>query len=147
MGALFGKSFVAGDINGIAYTAARCADFLRLVPQAGSCEAAATAHHFDEVVFYRLGAGGLGLLGLAAVLILRRRYPRLSGVRLLPPVVVPTVGAVLFGIAGAGLLSLSLGKLTVGGTTGAGSYLSAALVSLPIFAWYGTRFVRSLQAA
>jgi hypothetical protein len=49
LGLAFGKQYVTGDINGITYTTQRCADFLSYHPEAANCEAAATAHHFDEV--------------------------------------------------------------------------------------------------
>src|SRR2546430_4880402 len=65
MRAAFGDRFVAGDAEGIAYTAERCADFLEYVPGAADCEAAASGHHADEVVFYRIGVGLPGTLVLA----------------------------------------------------------------------------------
>jgi hypothetical protein len=49
LGLAFGKQYVTGDIIGITYTSGRCADFLSYHPEAADCEAAATAHHFDEV--------------------------------------------------------------------------------------------------
>src|SRR5947207_2842912 len=52
-GRVFGEDFVAGDGPGVTYTAERCADFLRYFPNAVSCNAAAAAHHYGEVVEYR----------------------------------------------------------------------------------------------
>ena len=70
--ALFGPGFLAGDANGVTYTAARCADFRGFFPQAGSCAAAAAMHHSDEIVSERLAAGILGLILLLAWLLVRR---------------------------------------------------------------------------
>ena len=70
--AVAGPGFLAGDVNGVTYTAARCADFLGFFPQAGSCAAAAAMHHSDEIVSERLAAGILGLLLLLAWLLVRR---------------------------------------------------------------------------
>jgi hypothetical protein len=70
--ALAGPGFLAGDVNGVTYTAARCADFLGFFPEAGSCAAAAAMHHSDEIVSERLAAGILGLLLLLVWLLVRR---------------------------------------------------------------------------
>lgn len=69
--ALLGPAFLAGDVNGVTYTAARCADFLGFFPQAESCAAAAAMHHSDEIVSERLAAGVLGLLLLLVWLLMR----------------------------------------------------------------------------
>lgn len=70
--AILGPAFLAGDVNGVTYTAARCADFLGFFPQAGSCAAAAAMHHSEEIVSERLAAGILGLLLLLVWLLVRR---------------------------------------------------------------------------
>ncbi len=72
----FGQDFVAGDLAGVSYSTARCADFFSFHPEAGSCGEAATAHHLDEVVDMRLGAGLIGLLGLVPLFASRRLLPR-----------------------------------------------------------------------
>src|SRR5437870_3226079 len=97
LGAVAGKAFVAGDPPGVTYTAVRCRDFLEYAPHARSCTEAATAHHFDEVVWYRVAAGVLGcVVFLALVWARRRREPQ----ELQPESFVPTVAAAVFGIAG-----------------------------------------------
>ena len=55
MRAAFGDRFVAGDAEGITYTADRCADFQEYFPGAEDCEAAASGHHADEVTSVRSG--------------------------------------------------------------------------------------------
>ena len=138
MRAAFGDHFLAGDYNGITYTAARCADFERFHPGAGSCEAAASAHHADEVVFYRTAAGALGAAALAAWLVLRRRY-RAS----LSHGMVSTVGTTLFGLAAAALALAAVNQLE----GGAGQWLSAAVVSLAVAAAFGRSAMRELSPA
>lgn len=138
MGSLWGKSFVAGDPHGITYTAARCADFQEYHPRP-TCEQAATAHHFDEVVGYRLDAGVLGLLGLGAYAVARRRRQqvRVGG---LPETFVPTVAAAVFAVGGGGLLLMAFGQMG----PGSGEYLSGALVALVAAGWYGRTLLRRL---
>ncbi|HZU75656.1 MAG TPA: permease prefix domain 1-containing protein [Dehalococcoidia bacterium] len=145
MGSVFGERFVAGDTNGVTYTPARCRDFMEYEPQAPDCEAAATAHHFGEVVGYRIALGVLGICALAVYALVRRRYPYLAGVRVLPDGFVPTVGAALFGAAAALLLFQSLGQLAVGDASGVGAYLSGGIVSAVAFcgcAWPLLRMLR-----
>ena len=131
MGAAFGKAFVSADTNGVTYTPSRCADFLEYHPEARTCEAAATAHHFDEVVSYRLAAGVLGIAVLGAWWLARRRrwfWPNAADA--VPDGFGASVGAALFGVAAAGLLVQSVGAIVVGGdSSGTGQYLSGGLVA------------------
>lgn len=143
MGAAFGKSFVAADVSGVTYTPARCADFLEYEPGASDCDAAATAHHFGEVVEYRVAAGVLGLLALAGYAVLRRRFRR-AGARLLPRGFVATVGAALFGVAGLALLGQGMGQLVFDGGRGAGALLSGGIVSAGVFAVYAAMLLRAV---
>ena len=72
-GRAFGPAFVAGDGPGVTYTAARCAEYLRLFPGAGGCAGAAATDHWGEVVQYRVLIGVLGLFALVAFGLARRR--------------------------------------------------------------------------
>ena len=147
MGAMFGKAFVSGDTNGITYTPERCADFLSYFPDAGSCEAAATEHHFDEVVSYRVAAAVPGLIVLAAWWFLRRRFAR-PGRPVLLPGIEPAVGAALFGVAALGLMGTTSARIVFGGSaTGAGEFLSGGIVSLVAFEVYALRTWRALALA
>jgi hypothetical protein len=131
-----GASFLAGDGTGIAYTPARCADFLTYFPGAASCEAAAALHHADEIVTYRVALGAVGLSLLVAYAARRRitgRQDR-SGWRL-PPVATPAVAAVVFAGAAAvlllGTVGLWVGEARHGvAPTGIGGMLSGGVVSL-----------------
>jgi hypothetical protein len=129
LGGAFGKPFVSGDPPGVTYTAARCADFLEYHPEARTCAAAATAHHFDEVVQYRVAAGVLGLIGLLVYGVLRRTRP-FAGLAWAPRAdLVGVVGAGAFGVA---MVVLGGGGLAeaASGLNGAGQLVSAGLVSL-----------------
>ena len=141
MGSAWGKAFVSGDPPEIRYTAARCAQFQEYYPRP-TCEEAATAHHFDEVVTYRLAAGVLGLLALGSYWVARRRVDPTVGV--LPEAFVPTVGAAVFGVAAAGLLFQGLGQLPAGSSNGAGQYLSGGIVALVAGAYFVRSLVRTL---
>ncbi|HZQ38670.1 MAG TPA: permease prefix domain 1-containing protein [Dehalococcoidia bacterium] len=143
-GAVFGKSFVSGDTNGVTYVPARCADFLSYFPNAGSCEAAATAHHFGEVVTYRIAAGVLGLLALGGCWWLRRRLGR-EGRGALPEGFTATVGAALFGLAALALLGMGGLPLLLGRPNGAGGLLSGGMVALAVFAGFGGAFLRVIR--
>jgi hypothetical protein len=146
LGSAFGSQFVAGDPPDRMYTPERCADFAEYHPGAADCRTAAAAHHFDEVVDYRLAAGVLGVLGLGGILALRRRFPVLAGHARLPDGFSATVGASLFGVAAAILLGSGLLGLLFGQTDGVGELLSGGVVSLMVFAVYGLALLRSLLA-
>jgi hypothetical protein len=144
MGAAFGKAFVSGDAPGVTYTAERCADYFEYFPNASDCADAATQHHFEEVVFYRLTAGVLGLLVLGGLFVVRRRYPRGAGVRLLPESFAPTVVATLFGIAALYLLGNSM-QIAFGITDGTGALLSGGVVALAGLAIFALPLLRTLR--
>jgi hypothetical protein len=147
MGSVWGKAFVAGDADGVTYTASRCADFVEYFPHAGSCTAAAVDHHFDEIVSYRLAVGVLGLAALAVLAVLHRRRRRTGPTsRLLPPAFVPTIGAAVFGMAAIILGFDGLNLLLQGTTHGAGGQLSAAIVSGAAAVAFGWRLLRELSA-
>jgi len=150
MGMAFGKDFVAGDVAGVTYTPARCADYLEYHPEAGTCGRAATAHHFDETVEYRLAAGVLGVMVLAGLFVVRRsrvlhrRIPLGNGIGLLPDGFVATVGAGVFGCAAAALLVSGLAQLP-GTGGGAGGDISGGLVAAAIAAVFAVGLLRALS--
>jgi hypothetical protein len=141
LGAVAGKAFVAGNPPGVTYTTARCREFLEYVPHARSCAAAATAHHFNEVVWYRLAAGVLG--GAAFVALgwaRRRRQPQ----ELQPETFVPTVAAAVFGIAGIGLIGQGVDNVILKPGGGGGSYLSGGVVALVVASWFTIPIFKAL---
>ena len=138
--AALGSRFVAGDPIGVTYTPARCADFLEYHAESSTCEAAASAHHADEVQFYRVVAGVVGVGALAIWRWkIRRPLSRLS-VEL-----VPAIGAAVFGLVGVGLLVQGLSMLTEGPSHGPGEWLSAAVVAIALAALYGVRLLAQLR--
>jgi hypothetical protein len=144
MGTAFGKSFVAGDPSGTAYTASRCRDFFEYAPHAHTCEQAAIVHHYGEIVDYRLAAGVLGLIVLAAWWFVRRRT-RLAR-DLLPDGFAATIGLSLTGVGAALLVVSGLGRLAFDDGRGAGGDLSGGVVSFALAAWFALSVWRVLAA-
>jgi hypothetical protein len=144
LGDRLGAQFVAGDPPDRLYTADRCADFAEYHPEAADCRAAAAAHHFDEVVEYRMALGILGVLGLGVVLLARWRVPLLVSHEVLPASFAPTVGASLFGMAAVVLLGSSVPSLLLGNPDGVGQLLSGGVVSLVVFLGFAARLRRTL---
>ena len=136
MGTAFGKSFVAGDGSGITYTPERCAQYLRLWPNAANCTQAALFDHYDEVVFYRVVVGIVGLVALAGLWFLRRQ----TWSSRLPGWFAPMVGASIFGIAALGLVGTTTGSA---GQIGAG--LSGAIVAAVVAVVYALQLARYLS--
>ena len=128
-GRLYGAGFVAGDGPGVAYTPDRCVDYFEYFPHAASCEDAAALHHWGEVVSSRVAVGVLGVLALLLLWLVRRRTA-LGSPQWTPPrgtVLIPL--AVLFGLAGLGLVGFSAMQLAYGDRTMVGANLSAGIVS------------------
>jgi hypothetical protein len=144
MRAAFGPAFVAGDPQGVTYTASRCADFLEYHPEAGGCEAAASDHHADEVVWYRIAAGLMGALLLGARWVLARRRPGWWSAPI-PAAVAPAIGAAMFGAAALGLGAQGIGVLAFeGGSHGPGQWISAGAVSLVVCVAFAASLWRAL---
>jgi hypothetical protein len=144
MALALGKSFVAGDPPEITYSADRCADYFEYEPHAGTCEEAATLHHFGEVVTYRWVAGVLGLLLLGGHAVVRRRWTWMRDRAELPDGFEATVGAAVFGVAAAALLGQSLETFAAGETAGVGDYLSGGVVSAMVALVFGLSLYRTL---
>ena len=142
MGGVFGKSFVAGDSYGVTYTPARCAQYLSGDPGATSCTRAALDDHFDEIVYYRLAVGVLGLGTLAGCWFARRRLRALVRAAALPSLLGDTAGAAVFGVAA--LLLLLDGVAGASATGSQGGQLSGGIVAALVALWYCRALARSL---
>jgi hypothetical protein len=145
MGAVVDKDFVAGDQPGVTYTAERCAEFRTLQPKAATCADAAVAHHYDEVVWYRVDAGILGVLVLGGWWFVRHRRLRSGRPESLPPVLVAVVGTVLFGAAAVALVGGGTMQAAVGGGSQAGALLSGGIMASVVAVAFGAWLLKSLR--
>ncbi|MBO0822351.1 MAG: hypothetical protein J2P27_00660 [Actinobacteria bacterium] len=133
-GDALGPAFVAGDPTGVTYTPSRCADYFEYFPKAHSCAAAAAMHHWGEIVQGRVALGVLGLIALAAGLLIRRALGQRWALWRPPAGLVVLVTVALAGSAAVGMLGPSLMELAFGGRNGVGVRLAdgtvAAIVAL-----------------
>ena len=90
---------------------------------------------------YRIGAGVLGAVVLAAWSLARRR----DGGATLPPTLVPAIGATAFGGAAAALAVEGIDALVrYGANGGAGQWLSGALVAGVVAAWFAGKLINGV---
>ena len=140
--ATLGDRFVAGDLPGRTYDAARCRELREYAPPKTSCLDAAAIHHSDEVVLYRVAAGIAGLAALVLWWAARRRVH----VRALPPCLVPALAVTAFGLAAAVTATQAANALVEGGMrAGAGQWLSASAIAAVAAAVFAVALLRSLQ--
>ncbi len=141
-----GPQFVAGDLPGVSYDAARCAELREYATLGANCLTAAARHHTDEVETYRLAAGVLGMIGLATWWALRRRW-RPPTTTALPTGLVDAVAATAFGIAALFLVAQATNGLAARTTDGLGQWASGALVASActvVFAWRAMHDLRAV---
>ncbi len=144
LGAVGGARFLA-DSPGRVLSASDCARWMAADPRALTCHQAAVSDWAAETVFYRLAAGLLGAAALAVFVLARRRLGRRGRWTALPPAVVDTVAATLFGASGVWLLGMGVNAGVGASGHGAGQWLSAAPVALAAAAVFGLRLLRDLQ--
>jgi hypothetical protein len=135
-GRIWGAGFVAGDLPGVAYTAARCAVLQGPYPGL-DCAQAAAEHHWGEVVEYRVVLGVLGLV----LLLVWRLLPREA---VLPAGLAPSLAAAAFLLAAAATGVQAL-NAAVQGSQGMGAWLSADVVALPLAAVFAVTALRRMR--
>jgi len=138
--ALGGNRFLVDSPPGQSFDLAHCATWLALSPHAHSCREAALSDWANEAVFYRLAVGVIGLMALAAFVLMRRRWRW----GLMPVTVLDAVAAAAFGLASAAVLISGLNAAVGAHGHGVGQWLSAALIALPAGAVAGVRLLRDL---
>ena len=137
LGGLWGSRFLVTAPTSSDLTAASCARWLAHA-STPSCARAALDDWTFETVGYRIALGVMGLIGFGLWVGLRRAAARRGLRGGLPALVVDTVGAVCFGVAGLWLAGMGVDALAVSSGHGAGQWLSAAPLSLAlagVFAW------------
>ncbi len=142
---LGGAAFIADTRPTGTLSASDCARWLSLYPGAHSCHQAAVADWAVETVYYRLALGALGVLALAAFVVVKRRWTRTGGWTTLPTTVVDTIAVTAFGAGGVWLAGLGVDAVLVASGHGAGQWLSAAPVALAAAAAFGVRLLRDVQ--
>jgi hypothetical protein len=105
----YGDHTLAADSQSQTLSAARCADLLEYHPEKTNCSAAELAHHADEVVEYRLGAGVMGLLAMATYFIARSRLGLTDGERLQQEFRYLASATAAFALAAAMLIGVGVG--------------------------------------
>jgi hypothetical protein len=143
-GGLFGQDFVAQPLQPSEMTAERCADFLRLVPDATNCESAGITHHFQEIVGYRLSAGVIGVIAVTGYFLLRRYWPFARARSVLPRGVGETMGVAAFAVSTLLLIVFGVTGGTFSSRDGLGEALSAEIVAAAFLIGYSALLVRKL---
>jgi hypothetical protein len=137
---LIGGSRAVIDVApGRVLSAGDCARWLGADAGAHSCAAAAVGDWADEVVYYRLALGVLGLLALLAYRWVRRGVR--SSAKLLT--VRDTVGVTSFAAAAALTFGLGVDALVVGG--GSGQWFSATPIALALAVAFAVLLLRDLR--
>lgn len=139
-----GREAIVDVHSGPALTSSYCARFLTNGLPTVSCRAAALDDWAFDTVAFRIALGVLGLLALAAFLLLRRTT-RGRALGLLPGTISDTIAAGAFGVAAVATLGLGVDALAV--HQAAGQWFSAAVVAIPLAAVFGVRLLSRLRLA
>jgi hypothetical protein len=140
-----GQHFLVDPPSGAALSAANCARWLAASPRGSTCAQAGLADWAHDTVLFRMFAGVVGILALAAFFGVRRWWSRSGGLTGLPAIVVETAAVVAFGAAGVWLAGLGIDSVAVSSGHGAGQWLSAAPVALALAVVFGLRLMRDLR--
>jgi hypothetical protein len=146
--ALKGNLFMTAPFPPGAYTQADCARWLAGDPGTRSCVPAMLADHAFDYLLQAAACGLLGLLGLAAYVVLRQRWNDRATMTILPPGTAEGLGAILAGIAAVACLGQAADLETVQRGVGVGEPLSlgiAATVAAAAFALALWRCLRTVR--
>ncbi len=133
---IFGRDFISASASE-RYALERCADFFRFSPEAADCNAAAVAHHFDEIVTF--GAAGMALgavVALGSALALRR-VNRRGGASEPARRGFFVLALVAFGVAALILMPLGIGRAVTDSSVGGGHWLARGLATAATLAAVG----------
>ena len=125
--ATFGPSFVGALPR--TYPTATCRYYLALHHTATTCAQAATLETSQDAVTLRLLAGALGVLVIAAAVIVRGHLPGNRLTTALRDGIVSALAGVGFTVGAAALLVLAVDVAVQHGSGGVGFYLTGALAS------------------
>lgn len=126
-------------------SAADCARWLAADPAARTCRAAVTADWANEVIWYRIAIGLLGVVGLLILRFARKRWIPNGRWAYLPPAVRDTIAVTLFAIGGVWTLGMGIDAIIVSSGNGSGQWLSAAPVALLAAAVFAVRLIRDIE--
>lgn len=133
MGGMFS---ISGDSTPLPYTAARCEQYLNLVPGAPDCRQAAMIHHYDEMTGQRLYFAIFCLICLGIFWLAVRG----GWVHLLPRKTLLLLASVVYIAVGGLMMLIALGELSAGRNWGwLGDFLTgvpAAIVGVLMLAYY-----------
>ncbi|MGN6175717.1 MAG: hypothetical protein ACTHPS_22625 [Streptosporangiaceae bacterium] len=127
--AVKGNLFMTTPFPPGAYTQADCARWLAGNPGTRSCVTAMLADHAFDYLLQATACGLLGLLGLTAYLLLRRRWSDRATMTALPPGTAEFLGATLAGIAAVFFLAQVVDLETVQHGVGVGEPLSLGIAA------------------
>ena len=129
VGRAIGRTSTFADPIGTVYPADACSHWLGLHPTAGGCAQAYVLETADDAIVQRAMAGILGLLVLAAVLLVRRWKPAWSH-SVIPRGATPALALVGFVPAALALFGVGADRVLASHGRGAGMWFADGAVSV-----------------
>jgi len=145
--ALKGNLFMTTPFPPGTYTSADCARWLAGDPGTRSCVTAMLADHAFDYLLQAAACGLLGLAGLAAYLVLRRRWSDRGTMTALPAGTAEALGAALAAIAAVICLGQAADLETVQRGVGVGEPLSLGIAATAAAAAFALALWRCLRTA
>jgi MYXO-CTERM domain-containing protein len=145
--AVKGNLFMTTPFPPGTYTQADCARWLAGNPGTRSCVTAMLADHAFDYLLQATACGLLGLLGLTAYLLLRRRWSDRATMTALPAGTAELLGATLAGIAAVFFLAQVVDLETVQHGVGVGEPLSLGIAAAATAVSFALAFRHCLRVA